>query len=401
MRKRESVSRRAFLRRVVGVGLAAPLVVRSTAFGANDRITTGIIGLGGPAGGGDGRTQLLAVADPREDKVGRFRGRKEVAVCRDFRELLARDDVDAVFIGTPDHWHAIAAIEAAQAGKDIYCEKPLSLTIREARAMVTAARRYARVFQTGSQQRSEFAGRFRFAAEMVRSGRIGQVREITVNVGGPSSDRDEPPEPVPPGLDWDLWLGPAPKRSFSPKILTGWRAYKDFSGGGFTDMGAHHFDIAQWALDMDHSGPVEILPPNGRDVRRLTYVYANGVKVYHGGGGGDVVFFGTEGRISVSRGDLQSWPASIMAKPIGPNEVSLHPDPPGDHKGDWLRCIRSRRRPVADVEAGCRTVTVCHLGNLAYWLGRPLRWDPAKEEFIGDAEANRWLDRPKRAPWSL
>ena len=400
MRYSGQLTRRGFIGRAAA-GLLAPAVVRSTAFGANDRITAGIIGRGGPAGGGDGRTQLLAVCDVREDKLKGLRGRKDLAIYGDFRELLARPDIDAVFIGTPDHWHAIAAIRSAEAGKDIYCEKPMSLTIREARAMVTAVRRYSRVFQTGSQQRSEFAGRFRFAAEMVRSGRIGEVKEINVNVGGPSADRDEPPEPVPPGVDWDRWLGPAPWRPFSPKILGGWRAYKDFSGGSMTDMGAHHFDIAQWALDMDHSGPVEITPPNGKDVQRLTYLYANGVKVYHGGGGGDVVFFGTEGKIAVSRGSLYTWPESLMSKPIGPDEVSLYPYPPGDHKGDWLRCIRSRQKPVADVEVGCRTVTVCHLGNLAYWLRRPLKWDPVKEEVIGDADANRWLDRPKREPWTL
>jgi len=400
MSRDKSVTRRSFLRGATAAAFAAPMVIRSSAFGANDRITTGIIGRGGPAGGGAGGTQLLAVCDVREDRLRGFRGRKGVTVHNDFRELLARDDIDAVLIGTPDHWHAIPAIEAAKAGKDIYCEKPMSLTIREARAMVRAVRRYGRVFQTGSQQRSEFGGRFRFACEMVRSGRIGELKSIKVNVGGSSGDCYLPAEPVPEGVDWDMWLGPAPWRRFNQRILYHWRAFRDYSGGGMTDMGAHHFDIAQWALGMDESGPVEIIPPNGKDVERLTYIYANGVKVYHGGGGGgSVVFFGTEGKIAVSRGHLQTWPASIMQKPIGPNEVRLYRS--RSQKGNWLECIRSRQRPICDVEIGCRSVTVCHLGNIAYWLGRPLKWDPVKEEFVGDPEANRWLDRPKRSPWTL
>jgi len=377
------------------------MVINSSAFSANDRITTGIIGLGGPAGGGAGGTQLLAVCDVREDKLRGYRRRKDVAIYGDFRELLARDDIDAVLIGTPDHWHALPAIAAAKAGKDIYCEKPMSLTIREARAMVNAVRRYGRVFQTGSQQRSECGGRFRFACEMVRSGRIGQLKSINVNVGGPSHDCYLPAQPTPKGVNWNMWLGPAPWRPFHRDILHGWRSFRDYSGGQMTDWGAHHFDIAQWALDMDESGPVEIIPPDGKEVKRLTYIYANGVKVYHGGGGGGgVVFFGTEGKIAVSRGHLQTWPANILQKPTGPNEVHLY-DSGGNHKANWLRCVRTRQRPICDVEIGCRSVTVCHLGNIAYWLKRPLKWDPLEEEFVGDPEASRWLDRPKRTPWAL
>jgi len=392
-------TRRGFLRVAAGA-LAAPAFIRSSAFGANDRITTGIIGLGGPAGGGAGGTQLLAVCDVREDKLRGHRGNKNVTVYTDFRDLLARADIDAVLIGTPDHWHAIPAIEAAKAGKDIYCEKPMSLTVREARAMVNAVRRYHRVFQTGSQQRSE-PGVFRFACEMVRSGRIGRLTHIHCNVGGPSSECYLPPEPVPEGLDWDRWLGPAPWRPYNKQIVMGgqWRNWRDYSGGGMTDWGAHHFDIAQWALDADQSGPVEIHPP-GSIAPQLTYVYANGVRVHHGGGGGfGVVFFGTEGRIGVDRGPLQTWPPSLMRDPIGPNEVHLYES--HSQKGNWVECIRTRRRPICDVEVGCRSVTVCHLGNICYWLGRPLKWDPAKEDFLGDPEASRWLDRPKRAPWIL
>jgi predicted dehydrogenase len=316
---------------------------------------------------------------------------------------LARQDIDAVMIGTPDHWHAIIAIEAAKAGKDIYCEKPMSLTIREARAMVNAVRRYGRVFQTGSQQRSSW--QFRFACELVQSKRIGELKSIEVYVGGPSQDCYLPEEPVPKQIDWSMWLGPAPWRPYNSNICSlndpaSWRSYRDYSGGSMTDWGAHHFDIAQWGMGMDHSGPIEIIPPDGKQVKWLTYRYASGVMVTHGGPGGyGVIFNGTEGKIEVNRVYIRTWPDSIAQKPTGPNEVHLYRSP--GHHNDWLRSIRTRQRPICDVEIGCRSVTVCHLGNLAYWLKRPLRWDPLKEEFVGDAEANRWLDRPKREPWTL
>ena len=394
-------SRRAFLRSAAAAALAAPTIVPRTSFGANDRITAGIIGLGGPAGGGGGGTQLVAVCDVRQDKLDRHKDNTSVEQYRDFRELLERDDIDAVFIGTPDHWHAIPAIAAAKKGKDIYCEKPMSLTVREARAMASAVRRCGVVFQTGSQQRSDYGGKFRFACEMVRSGRIGQVKRIHVNVGGPSKHIPTAAEPCPPGVDWNMWLGQAAWRPFNNHVLRSWRAYRDFSGGGMTDWGHHHFDIVQWALDMDRSGPREIYPPDGNNFKHLTYVYAGGVQVHHGGAtGAQIEFIGTEGRVMVDRGTLATDPANIMAKPIGPNEVRLY-TVTGGHKNNWAECIRTRKRPICDVEIGCRSVTVCHLGNIAYWLNRPLKWDPVKEDFIGDPEASRWLSRPKRAPWRL
>ncbi|MGD2175601.1 MAG: Gfo/Idh/MocA family oxidoreductase [Candidatus Brocadiaceae bacterium] len=403
-----STSRRSFLKTTAAT-IAAPFVVSARALGADapppsERITMGFIGVGnrgrGLAGmGRRGDTQTLAVCDVNRARIEQFASDKSITLYNDFRELLARDDIDAVGIGTPDHWHAIPVIEAAKAGKDIYCEKPLSLTIREARAMVNAVRRYGRVFQTGSQQRS--AREFRFACEMVRSGRIGELQSIEAYVGGPSGDCYLPPEPVPEGVDWDMWLGPAPWRPCHTRLLHGgFRGYRDYSGGGMTDWGAHHFDIAQWGMDMDHSGPVEIIPPDGGDVRWLTYVYASGVTLTHGGPGGKgVVFNGTEGKIEVNRGHLRTWPDSLMRTPTLPDEVHLYRSP--GHTEDFIRAIRTRQKPICDVEIGCRSVTVCHLGNIAYMLKRPLRWDPVKEELIGDPEASRWLDRPKREPWTL
>jgi predicted dehydrogenase len=388
---------------------------------AGERIRLGYIGIGGQGTGhihrmiGRRDLQILAVCDVRQTMLdsarelveARYSTRPEfshsykgLACYHDYRDLLARDDIDAVVLAPPDHWHAIIAIDSARAGKDIYCEKPMTLTIAEARAMVRAVRRYGRVFQTGSQQRSD--SEFLFACEMVRSGRIGELETINVNVGGPSVDCYLPGEPVPGKIDWDRWLGPAPWRPYNGGICdlytaSGWRSYRDYSGGGMTDWGAHHFDIAQWGMGTDHTGPIEVIPPDGKDVDRLTYKYANGVTVYHGGGRG-VRFNGTEGVVEVNRGYLRTWPQELMYKPIGPNETRLYRSP--GHYEDWLRCVRTRRRPICDVEIGCRSVTVCHLGNLAYWLKRPLRWNPDEERFVGDDEANRWLDRPKREPWT-
>ncbi len=422
-------SRRHFLKTVTAATFGTPMLINSSALGANppsERLTLGFIGVGKMGHGHLGRmvnrsdVQILALCDVQESKRqaaaevvrGAYSKREEYKnsykgpdLYLDFRELIGRDDIDAVLIATPDHWHAITAIQAVESGKDVYCEKPMSLTIAEGKAMVDAVRRYGRVFQTGSQQRS--SREFRFACEIVRSGRIGKLLTVGVSVGGPSQDCYLPAEPVPKGVDWNMWLGPAPWRPYNsilcpPPSFTGyplWRSYRDYSGGGMTDWGAHHFDIAQWGLGMDGSGPVEIYPPDGQNVKQLTYKYANGVTMTHGDGGRGVLFTGTEGKVEVSRGYLRTYPDSLMRHPVGPGEVHLYKSP--GHHDDWFRSIRTRQKPICDVEIGYRSVTVCHLGNLAYWLKRPLRWDPAKERFIGDPEADRWLERPKRSPWTL
>jgi predicted dehydrogenase len=411
-------SRRSFIG-ALGAGMAAPYFLTSNALGAegdipaSDRLRIGHIGInwmGGihldsyASGKAYPEARSVAACDVDADHLAKAAKRigEHCKTYHDFRDLLDDKDIDAVVVATPDHWHAIVCIQAAEAGKDIYCEKPLSLTIREARAMANAVRRYGRVFQTGSQQRSE--DNFRYACELVRSGRIGKVRTVHVGVGGPSGPCDLPEEPVKPGLDWNFWLGPAPWRPYNGKIHpVNWRSFMDYSGGGMTDWGAHHFDIAQWGLGMDASGPVEVHPPDGKDYASLTYKYANGVVMFHGGANG-VLFTGTDGKIEVNRGYLKSWPEDIVKVPIGASDVHLYKTPPSSWRGhtlDWMSCIRSRRRPICDVEVGCRSITVCHLGNLAWWLKRPLKWDPRKEEIIGDKEAARWLDRPKRAPWHL
>ena len=408
-------TRRDFLGRagrLVAGGLLAPAITRSGSLAAanrpsaNERVGVGFIGVGGMGSGHLGRyardSHFPCVAVCDVDASRRETAAKRVGphcgTHNDYRELLDRKDVDAVVIAVPDHWHALTAVHACEAGKDVYCEKPLSLTVRQARAMVRAARRYGRVFQTGSQQRS--SGEFRQACELVRSGRIGKLRTVRVSVWGTSRPCHLPPQKVPAGLDWNLWMGPAPWRPFNSHLHPfNWRAFREFSGGTMTDWGAHHLDIVQWGLGMDGDGPVEIHPP-GDGKQYVTYRYASGVPVECGAVGvNGVQFVGGEGKITVNRGYFKAEPEELAREPLTPGDVRLYRSP--GHHEDWRRCIFTRRRPICDVEIGCRSVTVCHLGNIAIWTGRSLRWDPSSEEFVGDEQASRWLDRPMRAPYSL
>jgi predicted dehydrogenase len=430
MRPAGNATRRHFLGAAAG-SVAFPTIVPATVFGnperaaPSERVTVGFIGCGKMANDyhlpellrfGDVQAVAVCEVDRTRREHGKSRvekaygGKTDFKGCdtyTDFRELVARKDVDAVCIATPEHWHAIPAVEAMKAGKDVYCEKPLTLTLAEAKLCLDAARKYDRVFQTGSQQRSDVFGQFREAAEIVRSRRLGTIQVVTVGVGGPSRPCDLPAEPMEPGLDWDLWLGPAPMRPYnsalSPrgvhKHFPAWRNYREYSGGGHADMGAHHYDIAQWCLGMDGSGPVEIIPPDAPDAQHgVIYRYANGVVMVHGGPSG-CTFTGTAGTLRIDRGRLTSDPESIVKEPLGKGEVHL-PKSPGHHR-NWLDCVRSRERPVADVEVGARTAAIIALGNLAYANHRRLRWDPSRWEFVGDAEANGWRDRERRDPWQL
>jgi len=425
-----NISRRHFLKTTAALVIAAPTVmpssVRSAEKGPNGRITLGFIGLGKQNRGllngfiRNRETQVVAVCEV--DTTRREHAKKTVEdyyanktdkgsfkgcdAYIDFRELLARQNIDGVVIATPDHWHAIQVVAAAKAGKDIYCEKPISLTIAEARAMVNAVRSNKRILQTGSMQRS--SQEFRKACELVRNGRIGKVKTVVVGVGGPSKWCDLPEEAMEPGLDWNFWLGPAPMRPYNSVLsprgvhdhFPNWRSYREYSGGAMTDWGAHHFDIAQWGLGMDNSGPIEIIPPDDpKATSGVRYFYANGVEMIHDSSKGGVTFIGTDGKIFVNRGKFQAEPESIGQEPLGHNAIRLYVS--NNHGQDWLNCVRSRKLPICDVEIGCRSVTVCHLGNLAYWNHRRLRWDPTKETFINDDEANTWLDRAKRTPWKV
>lgn len=437
--EKHRLSRRAFLRRTAAAAAGAavfPMITPGRALGldgavsAGNRITVGLIGMGrmmenhiGPFLN-DAECQVMALCDVERNRLEyhtarvnahytRANGGGSYSACDvygDFRTLCARPDIDAVLIAVPDHWHVLIAIEALKNGKDVYLEKPLSLTINEGKALRAAVRRYGRILQTGSQQRSDTA--FRTACELVRNGRIGKVREVYVNVGGPPQEDNLPGEPTPEGLDWDLWLGPRPWRPYSsvlapPQSFRGWpewRYHREYAGGAMTDWGAHHYDIAQWGLGRDGSGPVEIIPPSPDtpEITRLTHVYDDGVRMFHGGAaaGAGVEFVGESGRIRVNRGQfLETEPETLKYETIGPEETRLYAS--ADHRRNFLECVRSRREPICPVEVGHRSVTVCHLANIASWLRRPLRWDPERETFVDDPEADRLLERPMRAPWQL
>lgn len=364
--------------------------------------------------------QIVAASDVDQKKLSDFEqkvtdyysAQKEqnsyqgLTTYADFREMLSSTEIDGVIVATPDHWHALASIAAANANKHVYCEKPLSLTVAEGRAMVDAARKNNIVFQTGSMQRSW--ADFHRAAELVINGYIGDIEKVVVSVGGPPEECEQPDEPTPAYLDWDMWLGPAPDRGYSsffaPPIewdgWPRWRYCKHYGGGMMTDWGAHMFDIAQWALGMDNSGPVEIIPPDGKNTKVLTYTYANGIPMTREdfGKGNAVRFVGSEGTIEVSRSFL-NMPEKLKYQSIDLNDTHLYQSL--NHYRDWLNCIKTGEKPICDVEVGHRTATVCNLGNIAYELNRPLQWDPKKETFKGDKEANAMLSREMRQPWKV
>jgi predicted dehydrogenase len=397
--------------------MATAHVAPSSVLGANEQIHTGHIGVNNRGKDHVKRLASNAVALCDVDQHVLAREQKVVAAAggkcemyNDYRRLLEREDVDAVVIATPDQWHALIAVAACNAGKDIYCEKPLSLTIVEGRAMVAAARKNNVVFQTGSQQRSD--QRFRRACEAVRSGAAGKLSKIEVGLPGPSQRQPlGPDQDQPDWLDYDFWLGPAPLRHYNPDIVhmphRAWRWQWDYSGGQMTNWGAHHLDIAQWGMGTDDTGPVEIAgtaqyhPQNWFPTPvefHVTYRYANGITVvagqkYEMG----VTFRGTDGSIYVTRGKISSDPPELLAE--SNNSVRLYAS--DDHMGDWLDCIRSRKRPVCDVETGHRSVTVAHLGNITIRTRRTIRWDPDQETIVGDDEASRMLARPYRRPWRL
>jgi len=419
--QKSTTSRRQFLKGSVAAAIGLPTIVPASVFGANppsDRITVGCIGVGGKGSGnmrafnGNPGAQVVAVCDVDADHRERARrsvGLSGEACYNDFRVLLARDDIDAVSVATPDHWHVPVSIAAVRAGKDVYCEKPLTLTIAEGRALANEVKRYGRVFQTGSQQRS--GSEFRKGCELVVNGRIGKLHTIRVGIPG-NNKKCEPtwtPEPVPDGFDYDLWLGPAPWEPYHhQRCHYQFRFILDYSGGQVTNWGAHHLDIAQWGNQADDTGPVEIVgkgefPKTGLFTTStkvdVEYTYANGVKMYLKTGGGGTRFEGTEGWVYVNRGKIDAEPKSILSSVIGPNEIHLYES--RNHMQNFLDCVKSRKDPICNAEIGHRSSTVCHLANIAMLLDRPIRWDPQKEQFPGDDEAQRMTWRPRRAPYIL
>jgi predicted dehydrogenase len=398
---------------------AVPTIIPARAFGANERITTGHIGLGGQGMGNLGGFLSNAVAVCDVDSKRAAAAAKKVEsknpnceIFGDYRKMLDRKDIDAVVISTPDHWHALPTIHACQAGKDVYCEKPLTLTILEGRKMVEAARANKRIVQTGSQQRSD--DKFRVGCEMVRSGHIGKIHTVLVGIPKPNHPGEPGPDSAPPPeLDYEMWLGPAPKRPYNQKrVHYNFRFFWDYSGGQMTNWGAHHIDIAQWGLGMDNSGPSECEGTGTfHDMKwhevsescRLTHTYANGVKMIVGQSQKDIpggtTFIGDKGKIFVTRGQLKLNDEEIKKPSEIQTTEKLYVSK--NHKQNFLDCIQSRELPICDVEIGHRTATACHIGNLVLRLGRKLKWDPVAEKFIGDDEANQWISRPYREPWKL
>lgn len=456
-------TRRRFLKStaVWAAAAHAPLILPDSVWGADApsrRIHVGFIGCGNqstidvPAFLGHADCRVVAVCDVNTGSGGyrtpeQFLGRKPVQeqvnafyakqqssgsyrgceAYSDFREILARTDIDAVVVVVPDHWHGLMVVAAAEAGKDMYCEKPLSLTVREGQAMVQAVRKHRRILQTGSHYRSSPDARR--ACELVRNGRIGKVQRILTQVAEINAVDPGPgwqPMPVPEGFDYDFWLGPAPKVPYhKDRCLYRFRFNLDYSGGQVTNFGAHSNDLAQWALGMDAGGPVEVedlgseWPPPGSLYNTATRTafrakYASGVELIcrTDQPGFGVRFEGSEGWIEYGYQGLKTYPETLKSSALGPNEVHLPRSQPArteesnrfhipDHARNFLDAIKSRQEPVAPVEVGHRSATVCHLGNIAMRLKRRLRWDPVTEQFGGDEEANQMLERPMRAPWRL
>ncbi|NLX99520.1 MAG: Gfo/Idh/MocA family oxidoreductase [Rhodopirellula sp.] len=447
-RKLRLTRRQMLLRTAAAAGsLAAPLVIRPAALGMNgttapsERITVGSIGVGMMGRGhfriaaGYPDVQLLALADVdpwrrdhstqvlqevygAQQPSGRFHGFKAYS---DFRELLDRDDIDAVIIATGERWHPAIAVRAAKAGKDIYCEKPISLTIRQARTMAETVRRHNRVFQTGLQQRN--SAEYLKAFEMVDAGRIGDVKLAYVSASGVSQYLNLPAEPIPDGLDWEMWLGPCPWHPYNyryhhsgpPKNVVPWSCNRAFGAGGFTSGLVHNLDSAHAGLRKDGDGPVEITPAGINGEPSLTFRYADGTRIVCATRleegkhvvpeGWDVktpianfgvLFVGDRGWIHVERfGLLRCYPANLLDE----EPPKLH-SVEANHR-DWLDCIRTRRRPRADVEIGACSTILSHLGCIALWTGRALAWDPVKEEFLNDREANSLRARASREPWNV
>jgi predicted dehydrogenase len=428
--------------------VAAQVLGRGASTAPSDRVTVGFIGAGGRAlswrqpklmveTASMPNARIAAVAEADKQRLGEAKafvdksyGNADCATYSDFRKMLDRKDIDAVFVATPHHWHAVMTVMACQAGKDVYCEKPLSLTIREAVRMAEASTQHLRIVQGGTQARS--SPTIRFAVEQIRKGKIGSVKTVQVGCWGQARFMDVTPEPIPEYLDWEMYVGPAKMCPYSSKAR--WYARREFSGGTITDWGHHFFDVAQWGLGMDESGPVEVFPAGG-DREFVTLRYSNGTEVQLHAKDGKALstgttFIGTQGTIYT-----QAWEDYVE---FGPKELgfeylkekklkvpeSLPPSqkilavqidgtvPPKErddfsdngtalHIANFIDCVRTRKKPNADVQLSRRSVTLAHLVNISLWTDRPLKWDPQKFQFPGGDEASSYLHIEPRAPWKL
>ncbi len=414
-----------------GTAMAAPMFVPGSALGANggtaanDRLQMGCIGVGSQ-GTGNMRgflhydeLQVVAVCDVdlrhRERAKTMVDERYENKDCRmyiDFREMLSAESLDVASLALPDHWHAIPAIECAKAGLDMYGEKPLSRSIRESRAICDAVHRYGRIWQTGSWQRSQ--QNFHHACELVRNHKVGRIHTVEVGLPTGGATGVKPIKPVPDGLDWDLWLGPAPWRPYCEfgrnRCHWDWRWILDYSGGQLTDWAGHHVDIAHWGLGLDETGPIEVegeaqYPKDGLWTAPYAYgftcKYESGVTIHVSNSNrGGAKWIGDEGWIWVTRGGIDASNKNLL-KPeaIGPNDIRLYRS--SDHKQNFIDCVKSRQPTVTPVETACRSISVGHLGEIAMLLERKIRWNPQTEKMIGDPQASALLGRSYREPWTL
>ena len=413
-----SKTRRQFLSASAAL-ISFPTIIPSRAFGANERVVTGHVGVGGrglenlrafsknAAAVCDVDKKHLAFAAKLLELTG-----VKVDTFSDYRRLLDRKDIDAIVVATPDHWHALITIDACKAGKDVYCEKPLTLTIDEGKTMVEAARIHNRVVQTGSQQRS--SKEFRRACELVRSGKLGKIERVLVGLPGSNFASPAVPDSEPPAeLDYEFWLGPAPRKPYNSKhVHYNFRFFWDYSGGQMTNFGAHHIDIAQWALGRDVSGPISsegtatFDPKNEYEVPatcNVEHTYDDGVILQVGQLGKikvGLTFLGEDKRrLFVNRGILETFPVDIAKMDLSSSDDRLQVS--DNHYQNFLDCIKTRNNPIADIAIGRRSANICHLGNIAIRLGRKIQWDPKAQTIVGDPEAKAMMSRPYRAPWSI
>jgi predicted dehydrogenase len=448
--KSESTTRRRFLRTAAMV--PAPYIVgahvlgRGASAAPSDRVKVGFIGAGRRAllwrqpkdlveTIGLPNAQVAAVAEADGQALDRAKafvdktyGNSDCATYSDFRKLLDRKDIDAVFVVTPHHWHAVMTIMACQSGKDVYVEKPLSLTVREAVRMAEAGRKHSRIVQAGTQARS--SPLIAYATQAIRDGRIGEIKKVLVGCWGQARYLDVTPEPIPDYLDWDMYVGPAKMCPYSSKVR--WSGRREFSGGGITDWGHHFFDVAQWGLGADKSGPVEVIPADGKEFEFLTLRYSSGTDVQVHAKDGKLLstgttFVGTKGKIYTQAWEdyvefepkevgfeflkernlkVESTPGQTVlaiqgAEAVPKRLVDFSREGTGWHIANFLECVRTRKRPTADVQLSRNSVTLAHLTNIGLWTNRRLRWDPKRFEFPGDKEANGFLHIEPRAPWRL
>lgn len=421
------IDRRTFIRNTsllfTGISLVPRHVLGKGFMAPSDKINTGVIGLGKQGNILSNKfltntnVQIVAGADVWDSKRNFFKNNLESLYAKhrntdhfngvntylDYKELIDQKDIDAVIVATPDHWHAIQSIDAMNFGKHVFCEKPLTNTIAEGRAIADAVKKTKKIFQTGSMQRSW--SKFITAQQIVSSGKLGTIQKVLVNVGDPAKSYDLPTEPLPEGIDWNRWCGPAPligyNNKIAPKLVEkypNWRDYKEIGGGILADWGAHMFDIAQWCLGMDHTGPVKFIPPqNKKAVRGLRMFYKNGIEMIHEdfGKGWGVRFIGSEGTLDVSRSYLETTPNIILTSNIKEN-LNLIMTNQGNHYQNWIDCIKTNQQPICTAEIGHRTATICNAANIAYQLGQTLIWNPEKEKFIGNNLANKMRKRKDR-----